>query len=120
MKVLFVQEKPFLSTALRLTLSSIGYDLIFSNTTSQPLSIIEEVNPQIIITDITEAIGINYLVEAKKKNMPVIVLSENGQEDELQKAFNMGADDYMCAPLSIQELALRVSLLTRTKVQTAA
>lgn len=120
MKVLFVQEQPFLSAALSLTLSYKGYDLIYSNESSHPISTINQINPQILITDINHAKGIEYLLEAKKKNVPVIVISRNGKEDELQKAFNMGADDYMCVPLSFQELALRVSLLTRPKVQTAA
>lgn len=120
MKVLFVQEKPFLSTALKLTLSLKGYDLVFSPSNSLPVSIIDEVNPAVLITEINTVVGIKYLIEAKKRNVPVIVISQNGKEDELQRAFNLGADDYMCIPLSLQELTIRVNLLAKLKMSMAA
>ena len=113
MKVLFVQEHPFLATALKLTMLSKGFDLVVSEDTSHASSVINDVNPNIVITDITQSDGIAYVVEAKKKNVPVIVISANGNEDELQRAFEKGADDYLCLPLSLAELALRVSILTR-------
>ena len=116
MKVLFVQEHPFLATALKLTMLSKGFDLVVSEDTSHPISVIEEVNPGLVITDISQGDGIAYVVEAKKKNVPVIVISSNGKEDQLQQAFDKGADDYICLPLSLSELALRVSILTRSQV----
>lgn len=116
MKVLFVQEQPFLATALKLTMLSKGFELIVSEDTSRPFSVIDEVNPNIIIADITQGAGINYVEEAKRKKLPIIVISSNGREDELQDAFDKGADDYLCLPISLSELALRVSLLTRSRV----
>lgn len=116
MKVLFVQEHPFLATALQLTMRSKGFDLVVSEDTSHAFSVIDQVNPNIVIADISQGDGISYVEEAKKKNVPVIVISANGKENELQQAFDKGADDYICLPLSLSELALRVSILTRSKV----
>ena len=116
MKVLFVQEHPFLATALHLTMRSKGFDLVVSEDTVHATKVMNEVNPQIVITDISQGDGILYVEEAKKKNVPVIVISANGKENELQQAFDKGADDYVCLPLSLSELALRVSILTRTRV----
>ena len=116
MKVLFVQEHPFLATALHLTMRSKGFDLVVSEDTSHANAVMNEVNPNIVIADISQGDGISYVVEAKKKNVPVIVISANGKENELQHAFDKGADDYICLPLSLSELALRVSILTRSKV----
>ena len=116
MKVLFVQEHPFLATALHLTMRSKGFDLVVSEDTSHANAVMNEVNPNIVIADISQGEGISYVEEAKKKNVPVIVISANGKENELQNAFDKGADDYICLPLSLSELALRVSILTRSKV----
>ena len=115
MKVLFVQEHPFLTTALKLTMLSRGFDLVLSQDTLHAHTVINEVNPGIVIADITQGNGINYVEEAKLKNVPIIVISANDTEDLLQKAFEKGADDYVCLPLSLSELALRASVLTRTK-----
>jgi len=116
MKVLFVQEAPFLATALRLTMLLRGFDLILSEDTLNASAVLDRVNPNIVIADISKGDGISYVVEAKKKNMPVIVLSENGRESDLQNAFDNGADDYLSLPLSFSELALRVTILTRSMV----
>ena len=116
MKVLFVQEHPFLATALQLTMRSKGFELVVSEDTTHANTVMNEVNPNIVIADISQGDGISYVMEAKKKNVPVIVISANGKESELQQAFDKGADDYICLPLSLSELALRVSILTRTRV----
>lgn len=116
MKILFVQEEPFLATALQLTMLSKGYDLVVSKDTSHAFSVMDEVNPNIVITDITQGDGMSYVTEAKRKNVPVIVISSNSREDQLQDAFDKGADDYICLPLSLSELVLRVSILTRSRV----
>ncbi|MDQ6813540.1 MAG: response regulator [Bacteroidota bacterium] len=116
MKVLFVQEHPFLATALQLTMQRKGFDLVVSEDTSHPNKVLDEVNPKLVITDISQGAGLCYVEEAKKKNVPVIVISANGKETELQKAFDKGADDYICLPLSLSELALRVRILTRPQV----
>lgn len=120
MKVLFVQEQPFLAAALKLTLQSKGFDLVLSQDTSHPQFVINEINPDVVITDISQGNGFNYVDAAKRKNLPVIVISAPGKEDQLQQAFERGADDYLCLPLSLSELALRVSILTRAKTNATA
>lgn len=72
-----------------------------------------QVNPSIVIANICHNNGFEYIEEAKKKNVPVIVISSEGKEDDLQKAFEKGANDYITMPLSFNELALRVSILTK-------
>jgi DNA-binding response OmpR family regulator len=116
MKVLFVQERPFLATSLRLTMRAKGFDLVVSEDTIHAVSVISKVNPNIVIADISNGGGFAYVEEAKKKNVPVIVISANGKEIELQHAFDKGADDYVSLPFSLYELTLRVSILTRSPI----
>lgn len=120
MKVLFAQEQPFLAVALKCTLIKKGFDLVISKDTQHPVSDIEKVNPSVVIADLSTVHGFQYLEEAKKKNVPVIVISANGKEDDLQKAFDKGADDYVTLPLSLSDLSLRVSILTMQKLKASA
>jgi DNA-binding response OmpR family regulator len=116
MKVLFVQERPFLAAALQLTMQSKGFELIFSKDASPANLIIDGVKPCVVIADIRQENALSFVEEAKKKHLPVIVISPNGKENELQRAFDKGADDYICLPLSLSELALRVRLLANSMV----
>lgn len=116
MKVLFVQEHTFLATALQLSLITRGYDLVASDETLSPLLAIEKENPNIVIADISKSTGFTYVEEARKKNVPVIVISQRGNKEELQKAFDKGADDYLTMPLSFNELAIKVNSLTSRAV----
>jgi len=116
MKVLFVQERPFLAAALQLTMQSKGFELIFSEDASPANLIIDGVKPGVVIADISQENAFSYVEEAKKNHLPVIVISANGKENDLQRAFDEGADDYICLPLSLSELALRVRLLVNSMV----
>ena len=113
MKVLFVQEQSFLATALRLALITKGYELVLSDESISPANAIAINDPNIVIADISRGNGYNYVEEAKKKKVPVLVISNNSADDDLQKAFDKGADDYMTMPMSFTELALRVNILTQ-------
>lgn len=117
MKVLFMQEQPFLSTALKLTMRSKGYDIVFSENDTLSAGLIEKINPGVVIADISNGTNLQCIDEAKKNNVPVIVISSSEKEEELQLAFDRGADDYICLPLCFSELALRVNKLTRAGVR---
>jgi DNA-binding response OmpR family regulator len=49
-----------------------------------------------------------------QKLIPVMVLSAAGAEENVMKAFEMGADDYMVKPFSLIELNIRVRKLLST------
>lgn len=53
---------------------------------------------------------IREVTEAPPK---IIVLSGRGREDDVMRAFDLGADDYMVKPFNPQELMARVARLLR-------
>jgi DNA-binding response OmpR family regulator len=120
MKVLIVQEKQFLSAALKYTLASKVYSLVFSSDFSNAQTVVANSTPSVLIADITATAGMSYITEAVSKKIPVIVISENGKEEDLQRAFDLGAADYASLPISLQELALRITILAQTKAGAAA
>ena len=47
------------------------------------------------------------------KNVPIIVLSSYSSKDDRIKGFNLGCDDYVTKPFSIEELGLRMQAILR-------
>jgi DNA-binding response OmpR family regulator len=121
MKVLLVQNKPVLATALQLTFLSQGFEVIFCTSTSDAVDNILKHHPKLVIVDmLVPAAGVEFVSAVKKFNLPVIVLSAFGNEEQLQKAFDAGVDDYVNLPFSMSELLLRTNLLTRVKPKAMA
>lgn len=120
MKVLFMQENPTLPTALSLTLMSKGFSLIFSSRTKSYITQIDQESPAVVIIDLSNINWKTYVNEAKQRAIPVIVICDLCNEDQLQDAFDAGVNDYISLPLSFTELALRVSLLTMNQLKKAA
>src|SRR5205085_347215 len=116
MKVLFVQNKPAMATALQLTFIKQGFEVIFTPNSTDAIECIFKHRPKLVILDImTPTSGVEFVSALKKYNIPVIVLTALGDEVQLQKAFDLGADDYMNQPYSMAELSLRANLLVKAK-----
>jgi DNA-binding response OmpR family regulator len=67
--------------------------------------------------------GLEVLAELRKTrpNLPVIVLTARGSEEDRVRGLKMGADDYVVKPFSARELIARVqAVLRRTSTRQAA
>ena len=98
---------------IELKLKKDGHDIITCSDGREAIVKIAATNPDLIITDIMMpfASGLE-IIEAVKKNdhkhAKIIVLSAMGQENVVLEAFQLGADDFITKPFSLNELSMRV------------
>jgi len=52
-------------------------------------------------------------VRAEKLTMPILMLTAKGQEEDIVRGLELGADDYITKPFSIRELMARVQAFLR-------
>jgi len=52
-------------------------------------------------------------LRAERAELPILMLTAKGAEDDVVRGFEAGADDYVTKPFSIRELVLRVEALLR-------
>ena len=74
--------------------------------------------PDVLVLDLMmpKMTGFEVLQQIARLDPPrpkVIVLSARGREDDVTRAFDLGADDYMVKPFSPQELGARIGRLLR-------
>lgn len=121
MKILVAEDEPMLLKTIELKLKKEGYEVIATSDGRQAAEQIEAANPDMVITDIMMPYVsglelINLIRQKLDRKTPVIILSAMEQEKVVMEAFELGADDYITKPFSLNELVIRVKrLVTRAK-----
>jgi len=121
MKILVAEDEPMLLKTIELKLKKEGYDVIVTADGRQAAEQIELANPDMVITDIMMPYVsglelINLIRQKLNRKTPVIILSAMEQEKVVMEAFELGADDYITKPFSLNELVIRVKrLVARAK-----
>jgi DNA-binding response OmpR family regulator len=116
MKILVAEDEPMLLKTIELKLKKEGYEVIATADGREAIARIQETEPDMVITDIMMpyASGLEIVSIVKKpgsKRIPVIMLSAMEQEKVVMEAFELGADDYITKPFSLNELVIRVKRL---------
>jgi two-component system KDP operon response regulator KdpE len=110
-KILIVDVEPQITRALRTSLGANGYAVQIANDGDFGLSIFEDWNPDLVITDLSipNMMGVELCGHIRDRSeVPIIILSVKGDERSKIEALDKGADDYIVKPFSINELLARV------------
>ena len=101
MKILLVEDDKFISRAYCDGFKRAGFDVVTAFDGDEAMEKIKKETPDLILLDLIMPgkNGFELLGELKMddalKNIPVIVLSNLGQETDIERAKEMGAEDYM-------------------------
>jgi two-component system KDP operon response regulator KdpE len=100
-----------------------GYDAVVSREGEPALRLLETESPDIVLLDLMlpDMDGLELCRAIRERStVGVIVVSARGGERDKVSALNVGADDYMTKPFSIEELLARITAtLRRTRVSEA-
>ncbi|MCD6410733.1 response regulator [bacterium] len=117
-KILIIEDDKFLRELIAKKLMKEGYDIEEAIDGEEGLKKIGEVNPDLVLLDlILPGIdGFQVLKEAKEnhktENIPVVILSNLGQKDEIEKGLNLGAVDFLIkAHFTPEEIVEKIKLV---------
>ena len=100
MKIVIVEDEKALSGALYEKFTKVGFEAFVANDGGEAMDIIRKNSPDIIALDLLlpKKNGFDVLAELKAdpelKDIPVIILSNLDQDEDLKKALRLGASDY--------------------------
>ena len=124
MKVLIVDDEPDVRALVRSALSYARQDLtaIEAADGDEALAMIHAERPDLVVLDLAlpKRDGFAVLEQVREKtDLPIIVLTARGLEEDKIKGLRLGADDYLTKPFSPRELVARIeSVLRRSKPRT--
>lgn len=118
-RILVIDDETQIRKMLRIALKSVGYDVTEAESVASGLSALVRQQPDLVILDLglPDGDGLELLAELRSfSKVPVIVLSvRNGDADKI-KALDVGAQDYVSKPFSVEELLARVRAQLRDRL----
>jgi len=115
-RALIVEDDPNIVDLIRSNLTVRGFDTVVSTDGARALRLLETEAPDIVLLDLMlpEVDGFELCRQIRERSsVAVIVVSARGGERDKVTALNVGADDYMTKPFSIEELLARITATLR-------
>jgi two-component system alkaline phosphatase synthesis response regulator PhoP len=116
-KIILVEDEKSLSEMIKMNLELEGYDVIVYDHGGMALKNIQDfIHVQLVILDVMlpEVSGLDLCRELRKfSNVPVLFLSAKGTTRDRIAGLKMGGNDYLAKPFDLEELLLRVQILTQ-------
>ncbi|MCJ7622351.1 MAG: response regulator transcription factor [Anaerolineaceae bacterium] len=114
--ILVVDDEHLYRHLLQVNLKQEGYDVITANDGEEALDLTSNRHPDLVILDIMmpKLDGLSTCERIRQfSNVPIIILTARGEEQDRVKGLNLGADDYVIKPFSATELVARVRAVLR-------
>lgn len=123
--VLVVEDEEDILALLHFNLIKAGYQVVCATCGEEGLHSVTEHKPDLILLDLMLP-GIDGLEICRRlrghestKETPIIMLTAKGEESDVVKGLELGADDYVTKPFSIKVLLARVKTVIRRRKDVA-
>jgi len=115
-RVLIVDDDPAIIKFVRANLEAEDYRTFLAMDGAEALLVIEKELPDLVILDIMmpRMDGFEVCRQLREwSQIPIIMLSARGDEDDKVTCLELGADDYLTKPFGIRELMARIKVALR-------
>ena len=120
--ILVVEDDKSILNMLRDLLETAGIHVLCALDASQAQSLISQSTPDLILLDwmLPDMSGTEWVRRLKRdgkhNDVPIIMLTARGEEEDKVKALDMGVDDYITKPFSPKELIARIKAVLRRRI----
>ncbi|MGY3915834.1 phosphate regulon transcriptional regulator PhoB [Aeromonas australiensis] len=118
-RILVVEDEAPIREMLCFVLEQKGYETIEAEDYADGLTKVREPYPELIVLDwmMPGGSGIQFIKQLKQdevtRQIPVVMLTARGEEEDKVRGLEAGADDYITKPFSPKELTARLHAVMR-------
>jgi DNA-binding response OmpR family regulator len=114
-KILYVEDEPFLGRIVKESLESRDFEVVMVNDGKLAQGAFEKNKPDICVLDIMLPSKDGYSIAKDIRHVnpgtPIIFVTAKNQTEDVLKGFEVGGNDYLRKPFSMEELIVRVTNL---------
>jgi DNA-binding response OmpR family regulator len=118
-RLLLVEDEPALARGLSDTLRAQGFDVHIAGDGERGLDMAARVKPDLILLDImlpkVNGFDVCRTLRSQGVDVPIVMLTAKGQEEDVILGLTLGADDYITKPFRTGELIARAKALLRRR-----
>ncbi|MBN1579121.1 MAG: response regulator [Anaerolineae bacterium] len=118
--ILIVDDDKKLTNLFEVFMCKNGYDVRVANSGSEGLRLARECDPMLVILDVMMPKMDGWTVCERLRefsDVPVIILTARGTEQDMMAGVERGADDYIVKPFRVKELLGRIESLLARKIR---
>lgn len=124
-KLLYVEDEPFLGKIVRESLESRSFEVCMVADGDKVMAVFEQFQPDICVLDVMlpnrDGFSLAEEIRRKKSDLPIVFVTAKNQTEDVLQGFSAGGNDYLRKPFSMEELIARLhNLLALTRGKTAA
>jgi len=119
--ILVIEDEPAIQELIAINLTLAGYTVLRASDASHAQTLINSRLPDLIVLDwmLPGASGINLAKRLREqertRNVPIIMLTARGDEQDKVAGLEAGADDYITKPFSPKEMLARIKAVLRRR-----
>jgi len=114
-KILYVEDEPFLGRIVKESLESRDYQVTMVADGALAQQAFEQTKPDICVLDVMlpnkDGFAIAQSIRQSNPSIPIIFVTAKTQTEDLLKGFDLGGNDYLRKPFSMEEFIARVNNL---------
>jgi DNA-binding response OmpR family regulator len=115
-RILLIDDDEKLTHLLQIFLTRKGYNVSVANSGREGLQLAYQFHPDLVILDLMMP-GMDGWTTCKRlrdvSDVPIIMLTARGTEEDIVGGLEMGADDYIIKPFRMSELLARLKAVLR-------
>jgi DNA-binding response OmpR family regulator len=121
-KILYVEDEPFLGRIVKESLESRDFEVLMVSDGKFAQGVFEKNKPDICVLDIMLPTKDGYSIAKEIRQVspgtPIIFVTAKNQTEDVLKGFEVGGNDYLRKPFSMEELIVRVTNLLQLTQKT--
>ncbi len=116
-KILLAEDEPSLGQIIKESLETRNFEVLLCIDGEEAYKVYKAENPLLLVLDVMmpkkDGFTLAKEIREDNKDIPIIFLTAKSQTEDVIKGFNIGGNDYLKKPFSMEELIVRINALLK-------